>query len=140
MANGTNFFTRFALCCAGPADDMADAILQAIPPVFHRTWTDVGDELSRLQGLQDDWDGMGAAAPSQEVVRNCYWLMRTCRGRERQMSPPDLVRPTPDGGVAMEWRRFPVRLEIEVSEDSVEFITTDQSGGQSYNRLPLSIN
>jgi hypothetical protein len=100
-----------------------------------RTWDIVQDELSRIQDLRDDWDGAGADAPAKEVIQNCLQLMNACRSS--QVPPPDLVHPTPDGNVALEWLNKGERIEFEVSEDSLEFMSFDASGKTTYRHATI---
>jgi hypothetical protein len=110
------------------------AVLQSPTPNPRRSWGDVTNELTTISQLQNDWDGMGAASPSREVVQNCFGLMRNCRSQG--LLPPKLVRPTPDGNVAFEWYTGNSRFEMEVSEDSVDLIKVDLSGSLTVEQLP----
>jgi hypothetical protein len=113
----------------------AFALLQAASPNPRRTWGDVTSELIAISQLQNDWDGMGAASLSREVVQNCFGLMRNCRNEG--MLEPNLVRPAPDGTVVFEWVYGDSRLEMEVSADSIDLINFDSSGGLDYQQVPI---
>ena len=77
----------------------------------------------------------GPDAPAMAVIQNCLQLMNACR--RGQIPPPDLVHPTPDGNVAMEWLHKGERVELEVSEDSLEFMSFDASGKSTYQHAPF---
>jgi hypothetical protein len=53
------------------------------------------------------------------------------------MPPPDVVRPTPDGNVALEWVHEVARLEFEISEDSLEIMLFDSAGKTTYEQVSI---
>jgi hypothetical protein len=68
--------------------------------------TELLDELSRLQELDEDWDLDGAHRIDEEAIRSAAWLVRmvekTARQRGLPWSPPE-IGPVPDGSVALTW-------------------------------------
>jgi len=91
--------------------------LQSDSLPLNRSWVDVTDELLDILSLQDDWDGLGASAPSKTLVRHCFDLVRILR-EKCSAPPPDIVRPTPDGNICFGWQTDSGHLEIEAFPDS----------------------
>jgi len=100
-----------------------------------RSWGNVSDELLDLYELKDDWDGLGAAAPSQGLVRICADFMRSVR--EKGNPPPSFVRPTPDGNICFEWQTDSERYEIEISDNFIEVIQVTPSGTTCYQHSTI---
>jgi hypothetical protein len=64
-------------------------------------WRPVIDEIVAMQHLGDDWDGLGADAPSQELVASAVglaYLLHDCG-----IDPPAAVAPGPSGTVLFVW-------------------------------------
>src|SRR5438132_11351375 len=65
-------------------------------------WDEVVDDLLAMRALQDDWDGMGAEAPSSQLVESALRFAQTLR---RQGYPcPSRVGAGPNGTVLFEWQ------------------------------------
>ena len=99
------------------SDERAFLTLQA-KNASGQTWDDVYRNVSQIQNLRDDWDGAGAVAAAC-VVAICLQMIEIYRNN--QSLPPDSVRPTPDGHIALEWLHNGSRFEFEVSADTLEF-------------------
>ena len=109
--------------------------LQPDPKAPGRTWREVTDELLRLHSLQNDWDGLGAVSPSAEVVQTCLELMRVVRDHE--ISPPTLLRPAPNGSLVFEWKLGEARVELEVSDDSLDLMSFDATGKTGFKQVAI---
>jgi hypothetical protein len=81
-------------------------------------WDKVIERLNTMISLSDDWDGMGAEAPSREIILSSIDLVEVFRSRG--FPPPTRVAATPSGTVGLEWQEPPVYLEVEI-------ITPDRS-------------
>jgi hypothetical protein len=76
------------------------------------------EQLNTMMSLEDDWDGMGAEAPSREIILSAIDLVEVFRSRG--YPPPTRVAATPSATVGLEWQEPPVYLEVEI-------ITPDRS-------------
>src|SRR5438128_2349991 len=65
-------------------------------------WQDILDRLNGFSGLQDDWDGLGATAPSVELLESALELARLLR--QIGYEPPSSVAAGPDGTVLFNWQ------------------------------------
>jgi hypothetical protein len=81
-------------------------------------WDQLIERLNTMMLLEDDWDGMGAEAPSREIILSAINLVEVFRSRG--YPPPARVAPTPSATVGLEWQEPTVYLEVEV-------ITPDRS-------------
>ena len=81
-------------------------------------WDQVIEQLNTMMSLEDDWDGMGAEAPSREIIVSAIGLAEVFRSKG--YPPPTRVAATPSATVGLEWQEPPVYLEVEM-------ITPDRS-------------
>lgn len=95
--------------------------LQSEPEPYRMSWGDVTDQLLDLEQLEDDWDGMGALAPSKELVRSCGKFVRLARDQSK-LGTPVFVVATPDGHVSFEWQGLSLRLEAEITPDAIQWV------------------
>ena len=65
-------------------------------------WKTALSEIVAIHQLEDNWDGQGAQAPSQEVLDSAIGLACTLCAHE--VEPPSRVVPGPDGTVIFEWQ------------------------------------
>lgn len=73
---------------------------RAVPDVG--PWEPAVQKMVAFQSLGDDWDGQGARAPSEEVLKSVIGLAYTLH--EQGMEPPSRVVPGPEGSVIFEWQ------------------------------------
>ena len=65
-------------------------------------WEAVVNELVRMQHLGDNWDGLGATAPSGELLASAVGLAYLFK--EDGVEAPTRVVPATDGAVIFEWQ------------------------------------
>ena len=65
-------------------------------------WEPAVQAILAMQHLGDDWDGLGAKAPSRELLESAIGL--AFLSLERGTPPPDRVVPGLDGVVIFEWQ------------------------------------
>jgi hypothetical protein len=65
-------------------------------------WEPTVQEIVEFQHLGDDWDGLGAKAPSRELVESAVGLAYLFF--EQGVPPPSRVVPGLDGAVLFEWQ------------------------------------
>lgn len=65
-------------------------------------WEPAVQKMVAFQHLGDDWDGQGAQAPSEEVLKSAIGLAYTLY--QQGIDPPSRVVPGPDGSVIFEWQ------------------------------------
>jgi hypothetical protein len=64
-------------------------------------WEPAVAEIVAFQHLGDDWDGLGAQAPSYEVLASAIGLAYTLH--QQGVDPPNCVVPGVAGSVTLEW-------------------------------------
>jgi hypothetical protein len=64
-------------------------------------WEPMIDRIVAMQHLGDDWDGLGAEAPSRELLESAIGLAYLLE--ENGMEPAHAVSPGPSGTVLMVW-------------------------------------
>jgi hypothetical protein len=65
-------------------------------------WEPAVQKIVEFQHLGDDWDGLGARAPSRELLESAIGLAYLFY--ERGVAPPHCVVPGLDGSVNLEWQ------------------------------------
>jgi hypothetical protein len=103
------------LDCQVSKEDWSNEIRErngvAVPRAWHTNdqqtdgsgkWEPVVREIISYQHLSDDWDGLGAKAPSLEVLASAVALAHLFH--ERGVNPPHCVVPSPDGSINFEWQ------------------------------------
>jgi hypothetical protein len=65
-------------------------------------WESTIQKILEFQNLRDDWDGLGAVAPSAELLQSAIRLAYLFH--EKQIDPPHCVIPGLDGSVNFEWQ------------------------------------
>ena len=65
-------------------------------------WKLAVQKISEFQHLGDDWDGLGAKAPSRELLASAIGLAYVLH--EKGVDPPHRVAPGLDGSVNLEWQ------------------------------------
>lgn len=65
-------------------------------------WEPAVREIVAFQHLGDDWDGQGAQAPSEEVLKSALGLAYTLY--QQEVDPPSRVVPGLEGSVIFEWQ------------------------------------
>jgi len=74
-------------------------------------WTDSAlIQIKELTWLEDDWDAYGATKITQRAIDKAMYLVE-----EISSLPSPTIAPTPDGGVAFEWRNDNKNLTFEVT-------------------------
>jgi hypothetical protein len=78
-------------------------------------WMKRESDLKALRRYRDDWDGMGASAPSPYLVDAAVRVLKEIQQRLGDQSPPpSAVSGTPMGRIMIEWRLGNNYLEVEV--------------------------
>ncbi|MCI0462430.1 MAG: hypothetical protein L0Z62_36220 [Gemmataceae bacterium] len=102
------------LDCSVPKEDWVQEISErngvSAPPATHSVgepveagpWEPAIQKIIAFQQLGDDWDGLGAVAPSRELLESAIGLAYLFY--ERGVDPPHSVVPGLDGSVNFEWQ------------------------------------
>src|SRR5947207_14514407 len=103
------------LDCPIPKEDWAHEVRErngfSGPPTEHPAekpladagpWEPAVKKLVEFQHLGDDWDGLGAVAPSRELLESAIGLAYLFY--ENGVDPPHCVVPGLDGSVNFEWQ------------------------------------
>jgi len=76
-------------------------------------WVSSANRLNDFDRLVDDWDGLGATAPDQDVVESAKIFLSLKRTQDPE-SPPSRVLAAPDGSVVFEWQSGSIIFEVEI--------------------------
>ena len=77
------------------------------------TWLpETVNSLNSLLALADNWDSYGACRISHETTLATIQVL--CFVMEEQTPLPSIV-PTPSGNIQLEWHRFGIDLEVEIT-------------------------
>ena len=76
-------------------------------------WKKAIRKIHRMLALRDDWDGLGAKAPSSATVDHAIRVARA-KLNTRDYPAPTRVIATPAGTIGLEWQKGPVYTEAEV--------------------------
>ncbi len=96
-------------------------------------WSAIIREVVGFHDLADDWDGLGAKAPSAALVDSALLLADLLR--QGGMKAPGRVVPGLEGEVIFEWQRKGVYLEVEVCKPSYAEYVKIAPGQQSVHRV-----
>ncbi|MBI3412068.1 MAG: hypothetical protein HY040_27370 [Planctomycetes bacterium] len=78
------------------------------------SWEPTIQKIAEYQDLGDDWDGLGAKAPTRELLHSAIGLAYALF--EKGVDPPHCVVPGLDGSVNFEWQ-YPDGTMMEVEID-----------------------
>lgn len=76
-------------------------------------WVSSANRLNDFDRLADDWDGLGATAPDQDVVESAKIFLSLMRKHDPE-SPPSRVLAAPDGSIVFEWQSGSKIVEVEI--------------------------
>src|SRR6266849_8238378 len=108
-------FANFNACVASVGGHFGGTLADALrPDPAQKQWDDIISRLRDFSGLQDDWDGLGAEAPSAELVESAYELARLLR--QLDYGPPSSVASGPDGTVLFNWQIGPYYMDAEITK------------------------
>ena len=77
-------------------------------------WDQITDNLLGMLTLKNDWDGLGAEAPSREIVESSIRLAESLR--RTGFLCPSRVGAGPNGTILFEWQLGPVYVEAEITQ------------------------
>lgn len=78
-------------------------------------WEPGVQNIIEFQHLGDDWDGLGAKAPSRELIESAIGLAYVLR--QKGVNPPHVVVPGVDGAVLFEWQEADgTYTDIEIAQ------------------------
>lgn len=77
-------------------------------------WINRRNDLKVIRRYRDDWDGMGASAPSPQLVDTAIRVLERMQNSGGGASPPSAVSGTPMGHVTLEWHMGSDYLEAEL--------------------------
>jgi hypothetical protein len=96
------------------------------------------EQLQAMRNLVENWDGYGAAAPSEtaiDLAQEFVSLVETILKKSTSNSCVLHVGPTRNGGVLIEWEDGARQHEVEISPDrSIGFLHLDKTTGQIETR------
>ena len=102
-------------------------------PSAAREWRRLADELLKIRGLGEDWDGQGAEAPSPALVD---WATSLAQSFP---VPADRVVAGVDGTVLFEWYLPTGYLEVEVTAPTEAECRFVRRGSERTEIIPLPI-
>jgi hypothetical protein len=77
-------------------------------------WDRIFRELENIRILQEDWDGLGAKAPSAPLLESAVGLARFLSARRNEA--PSSVAAGPDGTILFNWQNEAGYLDAEVTK------------------------
>jgi hypothetical protein len=89
-----------------------NAFMIALPTPRHDPWERVFEELRSLALLQDDWDGLGAKAPSPALLASAVKIAEWYRA-SNTIAPSRVVAGT-DGAIIIEWQAEGFYADLEI--------------------------
>lgn len=96
-------------------------------------WNAIIEKVLDLRNLEDDWDGLGAKAPSAALLDSALQLAELFR--QGGMKSPSGVVPGLDGEVIFDWQSKEVYQEVEVCKPSYAEYMKIASGQPSVHRV-----
>ncbi|HZK81214.1 MAG TPA: hypothetical protein VFC46_09115 [Humisphaera sp.] len=93
-------------------------------------WFKGKESIDRLFSLEDDWDGMGAKAPSAILIGNANDFLQSLRCGE-VVPPPSAVVATPLGTIMFEWQGMGAYFEAVISRPYVAEFLFEGLDGES---------
>jgi hypothetical protein len=96
-------------------------------------WVLVIRALQSLGSLQDNWDGLGAAAPAGRLVQSAVELAEALR--RRSVYPPATAVATQGGTILFGWNGS-TYFEIEIAEPyRAEWMLVDECGAAKHGNI-----
>lgn len=111
-ANEASTSLQTAYAATEPRGETGSRASDSSVPVCHE-WSDLIDDLLAIRGLEDDWDGQGAQAPSSALVDGAIRFAQEFQ--RKGIEPADRVLASVNGTVYFEWHRPGGYVEIEVT-------------------------
>jgi len=82
-------------------------------------WSRITRELKEIKQLSDDWDGLGATAPTLNTWQRASQVFNAMRENSASdYGPPTRVVPSPEGTIVFEWQFQSLFISAEVSDDN----------------------
>ena len=78
-------------------------------------WNRCIEDLLKMPGLPDGWDGSDAVAPRADIVDSAIALINLLQD-DPEALPPSRVVASPNGTIILEWQMGPDYMEAEVIE------------------------
>jgi hypothetical protein len=111
-----------SLIAADPKDKSADISSSFSPAAAAAIrWSNLENDLKRIQRYRDDWDGCGSSAPDSILVDAAISLLGKLRKDGYEL--PFRVALSPNGSIIIEWQSKGEYLEAEIaSEYQIEWM------------------
>lgn len=118
--------------------------LQYLKPVELNPLNDKLTFLKQFRKVQNNWDGYGAKAPSENVIKNAMEFLSILPAWYQKMLNVEEVNITPYGTVVMEWYKDQSHfISIEVGNSKIGFLSETPDGEnpleQSIDFIPNEI-
>lgn len=95
---------------------------------MNATWCDSARTIAGFATLADDWDGLGAIAPTPVLIIKAMSLLIELNAGST-LPPPSRVGACPMGGILFEWQESGRYLEVEVAQTG-EIAWMEERDGQ----------
>ena len=97
-------------------------------------WSRLYESIRKFASLEDDWDGDGAAAPSDYGLSLAVALTYELENKGYPL--PDTVSVTPAGSILYCWQKLGCYTEIEIARSgSIEAMYIDSTGEASHSTI-----
>lgn len=115
----------------------ATKLLWPETPWVEASWVEhLNERFSLLRTLEVGWDGHKAPAISEEILASAWMWLRML---SRSVQYPPSVVPTNTGGIAFEWHRSGMDLEIELLPGGEHYVSYEDTEGNEIEG-PIAAN
>jgi hypothetical protein len=92
-------------------------------------------QLDAMGGLNENWDGYGAARPLHNVIELGHEFVALLEALLRNPPQSIDVSPTRAGGILIEWALGNIEHEIQINSDrSIDFLHRNRTSGEIESR------
>ena len=125
--------TTWRAAGVGPTSGLpASALFSVAAWPSGNAWDQTSNEIDATAALADNWDGEGAAAPTDSVVATVKLLCSTLARLE--WPAPTRVSASPTGGIILEWQDGMEYVEFEIAEANVAELFLTRPGQPDHVR------
>lgn len=107
----------------------ATTVLTAQDLAVLRLSKELSARMRSIASLQNNWDGYGASAVSDAIIRNARTFLRTLQGKGVEIEDPTSIYPTPYGTVVIEVNNERGLVSMEIDRHRVGFFTDYRASG-----------
>lgn len=97
------------------------------------------DILSKYNCLVDNWDGYGALAPTQSVIKNSISFLSSLPQKVlKNLDCDDNITPNPNGTLSFEWVNEDHKIYIEIGDEKMNIFSLYNDHYTGYDGCEIS--